>query len=306
MSAGKILVIRGGAIGDFILTLPALKALRTAFSEARLEVLGYPHIASLALLDGTVDQVHSIESRTLAGFFASGASLDDQLATFFLGFEVIISYLYDPDQVFRLNVMRCTEAQFIQGPHRPDEATTEHAAECFLKPLERLALFEQSTIPTIKLEPQAKPTSPNKTIAIHIGSGSESKNWPLDKWIELIQTLSSTPQNDLHIYAGEAEREKVTQLQQQLPERPLLKYCYGLNLNEVATSLKKSDVFVGHDSGITHLAAALGLPLVVLWADTNYEIWHPKSDHSSVLRHSDGIQQIAPTTVLTAISDILA
>ncbi len=44
----RILVIRGGAIGDFILTLPALRALRHAYPQAHIEILGYKHIAALA------------------------------------------------------------------------------------------------------------------------------------------------------------------------------------------------------------------------------------------------------------------
>jgi len=70
MSKGKILVIRGGAIGDFILTLPAIAALRQQFPLAHLEVLGYPHIVQLAQAGGLVDRVQAIEARALAGFFA--------------------------------------------------------------------------------------------------------------------------------------------------------------------------------------------------------------------------------------------
>ena len=68
-------MIRGGAIGDFILTLPAIAALRRQFPEAHLEVLGYPHIIQLALAGGLVNRVQSIEARALAGFFARGGEL---------------------------------------------------------------------------------------------------------------------------------------------------------------------------------------------------------------------------------------
>ena len=118
---GKILVIRGGAIGDFILTLPVLAALRRHFPETELQVLGYPHIAQLALAGGLVDRVRPIDSRPLAGFFARAGALDGALADYFTGFAVIVSYLYDPDGIFRANVARGSNAQFIAGPHRPDE-----------------------------------------------------------------------------------------------------------------------------------------------------------------------------------------
>ena len=100
-SRGKILVIRGGAIGDFILTLPAIAALRQQFPQAHLEILGYPHIAQLAQIGGLVNRVQSIEARALAGFFARGGELAGDLAGYFSGFNIIVSYLYDPDEIFR-------------------------------------------------------------------------------------------------------------------------------------------------------------------------------------------------------------
>ena len=126
MSAGqgRILVIRGGAIGDFILTLPAITALRRQFPGAHLEVLGYPHIAQLAFAGGLVDRVQPIEARGLAGFFARGGELAPDLADYFSGFDIIISYLYDPDAIFQTNVVSCARGQlraqgsFWAGPVR--------------------------------------------------------------------------------------------------------------------------------------------------------------------------------------------
>jgi len=148
---GKILVIRGGAIGDFILTLPAIAALRKNFPDAYLEVLGYPHIAQLAVAGGLVDRVQSIGSRALAGFFARGGELAEELVDYFSEFDLIISYLYDPDRIFSTNVARCTRAQFMTGPHRPNEGSAIHAAHLYLKPLESLAIFDADPIPRLQM-----------------------------------------------------------------------------------------------------------------------------------------------------------
>jgi len=86
---GKILVIRGGAIGDFILTLPAIRALRSTFPETHLEVLGYPVVAELAVRGGLIDGFRSIEARALAGFFARNAKLDPELSAYFESFSLI-------------------------------------------------------------------------------------------------------------------------------------------------------------------------------------------------------------------------
>ena len=77
---------------------------------------------------GLVDRVQSIEARALAGFFARGGDLAEDLADYFSEFDLILSYLYDPDGIFRTNVGLCTAAQFIVGPHRANEGAGLHAA----------------------------------------------------------------------------------------------------------------------------------------------------------------------------------
>ncbi len=184
-------MIRGGAIGDFILTLPAIAALRRQFPAAHLEVLGYPHIAQLAMAGGLVNRVQSIEARALAGFFARGGELAENLVDYFSEFDLILSYLYDPDRIFQTNVGLCTGAQFIVGPHRAEEAAQLHAAKVYLQPLERLAIFDADPIPRLPLVSRLpsgnQQLSDVSLLALHPGSGSERKNWPEAKWAALLR-----------------------------------------------------------------------------------------------------------------------
>lgn len=150
-ASGKILIIRGGAIGDFILTLPVFAALREQFPSAPLEVLAYSNVTPLAMAAGLVDHVRSIESRALAGFFARNGELDENLSDYFASFAIIISFLYDPDDIFKTNVGRCSKAQFIHGPHRPDEKRQLHATSVLLQPLERLAIFDPDPVPKLRI-----------------------------------------------------------------------------------------------------------------------------------------------------------
>jgi hypothetical protein len=94
----RILVIRGGAIGDFILTLPAIKAVRNAYSDAVIDILGYPQIAVLAENRFYADAIRSIEHGPLSRFFAAGSELDPDLCQYFGSFDLIINYLFDPDE----------------------------------------------------------------------------------------------------------------------------------------------------------------------------------------------------------------
>ena len=291
---GKILVIRGGAIGDFILTLPAFAALRQQFPEAFLEVLGYPHIVQLAVAGGLVDRAQSIEARALAGFFAKNGQLSEDLVDYFSEFDLILSYLYDPDEIFQDNIGRCSVAQFIVGPHRPDEAAQVPAAKVFLKPLERLAIFDADPVPRLALGQELTPLS---QLALHPGSGSERKNWPEDRWAELLQRLINTTDFNLLVLGGEAEGERLQRLAAALPPTRT-RVAQSLPLPELGRLLTQCSGFIGHDSGISHLAAALGLPGLLLWGDSSEAVWRPPSEKMVVLRHPQGLAHLSVDEVM--------
>ena len=295
---GRILVVRGGAIGDFILTLPALAALRKQFPQTWIEVLGYPQVASLATLADCANGVRSIEARPLAGFFARHGELNKELSDYFGAFNIIISYLYDPDEIFRDNIARCSKAQFIAGPHRPNAAENVHATEVFLKPLERLTIFEADPVPRLKLSAMGRQER-GGTLAIHPGSGSDRKNWPEEHWEELLKRIVLETRSRVLLVGGEAEEERLQRLATIVPvER--LNVALRQPLAELAGRLAWCDAFVGHDSGITHLAAAVGLRGVVLWGETNPNIWRPRGDFE-LLRDENGLANLAVARVFQSV-----
>lgn len=302
---GHILVIRGGAIGDFILTLPVLAALRHHYPDARLAVLGRPHIADLALAGGLADEVRSIEDRRLTGFFLQDGDLHPEFASFFARFDLIVSYLCDPDGVFRTNLARCSGARFIAGPHRPDESRPLHAAEVFLKPLEALGIVGADPVPRLHLGAPCPPRAPasgtgSPTIALHPGSGSERKNWREAKWGELIARLLDDTALDLLLVGGEAEDSRLDRLAAGRSS-PRLHLAQGLPLVDLARRLSDCVTFAGHDSGISHLAAALGLPGVILWGDSVEAVWRPRSDRCLLLRDPRGLAELPVSRVLAAL-----
>jgi heptosyltransferase III len=309
---GKILVIRGGAIGDFILTLPVLSAVRAQFPNTHLEVLGYPHIAQLALAGGLVDKTQSIEARALAGFFARNGELDRQLCDYFSEFNVILSYLYDPDEIFETNLARCSKAQFIEGVHRPSEGDSLHATEIFLKPLERLAIFDADPVPRLEFaRPLENGSSPAlasgsrcSQLGLHPGSGSELKNWPEEKWAELLTTLCASTDLSFLLLGGEAEGERVRRLAGLIPP-DRLQLAESLPLVEVGRMLRSCSGFIGHDSGITHLAAAVGLKGIVLWGHTNERIWRPLSPEFRILQEEKCLADLPVSRVTDALFEVL-
>ncbi|MCF7669933.1 MAG: glycosyltransferase family 9 protein [Verrucomicrobia bacterium] len=306
-SGGKILVIRGGAIGDFILTLPVLTALKKQFESATIDLLGYPHIAGLALLGGLATSVRPIEAGPLAGFFAKNGNLAHDWRRFFVQYNVIISYLYDPDRIFEENIRKCIPERslYIAGPHKPNLLQKEHATHTYLKPLEKLAVYSPDPTPRIFFEPQDKFQLPHRVwLAVHPGSGSEKKNWPENNWNDLLLELCKFESINFLIVGGEAEGDRLDHLTAVLPHERF-KLLRSQPLPEVAQWLRSCTAFVGHDSGVSHLAAAVGLPSIILWPDTPEHIWHPMGDSVKVLRNPSGINALPRERVRETVIDML-
>ena len=282
----RILVIRGGAIGDFILTLPALKALRDGWPDAWIEVLGYKHIAALAENRFYAQAVRSIEYGSLSSFFAGKSDLPSDLWNYFGSFDAVLSYLYDPDRIFENNVLRCGVANFISGPSRLDDST--HATRQLAQPVGQLGLAVNDFAARLYLSEEDRQFArgffrdrAQPVLAIHPGSGSAQKNWPIENWIALGSETSF-----LVVISGEADEPQRVRLRREWDDG---RACFATNLplTQLAAVLEHS-IFVGHDSGISHLAAATGAQCLLLFGPTDPAIWAPLNEHVQILRAPDG------------------
>ncbi len=289
----RILVIRGGAIGDFILTLPTLKALREGYPHAHLEILGYKHIAVLAENRFYAQAIRSIEYGALASFFAKNSKPPAELANYFASFDLIISYLYDPDGIFENNLRRCGVENLIHGPAKVDDR--EHAALQLARPLEELGLRATDFAPRIYQSTESRKFAedflrgmPRPILAIHPGSGSETKNWPIENWIEFGNDMLGSDEfcGSLVIVSGEADEERSRELQT-IWRNDRVQFARNLPLPVLAALLEHT-IFVGHDSGISHLAAAAGAKCILLFGQTDPDVWAPMNESVEVIRAGSG------------------
>ena len=287
----SVLVIRGGAIGDFILTLPALKALRDAYPNAHIEILGYKHIAELAEHRFYAQRVRSIESAALARFFAKGAELPPELAEYFAGFDLIVSYLYDPDSIFETNLRRSGAKKIIRGPAKIEDLSP--ATHQLAQPITELGLTISDFAPKIFPSDEDRHRAgeflaglATPLVAFHPGSGSERKNWPLPNWVALGNDFLENSNGSLVIVSGEADHLQIRQLESIWPN-PRVRFATNLPLTKLAALLGNT-IFVGHDSGISHLAAAGGASCILLFGPTDPTIWAPPNKNALVIRAADG------------------
>jgi heptosyltransferase-2 len=307
----RILVIRGGAIGDFILTLPALKALRAARPRAHIEILGYKHIAVLAENRFYAQAVYSIEYGPLARFFARNSELPAELADYFASFDLIVSYLYDPDRILETNLRRCGVQNLICGPAKIVE-NAGHAAQQLARPIQELGIkvvdFAERIFPSIDDREFAREflasTMP-PIITIHPGSGSHEKNWPVENWIGLFSPGGRfTNLEHLVVISGEADEAQTDELEREWKNRGV-RFARNLPLPRLAAVLEGS-ILIGHDSGISHLAAAAGANCILLFGPTDPDVWAPKNENVRVLRPPSGkLKHLQIETVEAALAAAL-
>jgi ADP-heptose:LPS heptosyltransferase len=286
----RVLVIRGGAIGDFILTLPAIRLIRQNIPGCHLEVLGYPGIVDLAVKAGLAEGVRSLEHRSMALLFAKEAVIEEALVEYLCGFNLIVSYLYDPDGLFRASLERIGVKTLIECPHRV-EPEKGHASLQLARPLEKLAMFleeERWREPFFLDEAELK--TKMLRVAIHPGSGSEKKNWPVENWLRLGREMADRfPGIQIALITGEAEEARgVTERFRVAWGVVPHERWEGLPLTELAERMTTCDLFWGHDSGIAHLAAACGVPCGLLFGPTDPALWAPPQERVQVLQAPEG------------------
>src|SRR4030095_3091207 len=308
----RILVIRGGAIGDFILTLPALRALREGLPYAHLEILGYKHIAVLAQNHFNHEAIRSIEYGALASFFAQNSKLPPELTNYFASFDLVISYLYDPDGIFEKNLRRCGVENLIQGPAKVDDR--EHIARQLARPFEELGLRVSDFAPRIYHSTESRKFAedflrgmPQPILAIHPGTGSATKNWPIKNWIEFGNRMLGSDDfcGSLVIVSGEADEERSRELQT-IWRNDRVQFERNLPLPALAAVLEDS-IFVGHDSGISHLAAAAGAKCTLLFGPSDPDIWAPMNENVEVIRAvSAKLSDIGIIEVEAAVAALLS
>ena len=151
----RILVLRGGALGDFLLTLPAVAGLREKWPEAEIEMVTARKYGELVVGPGAVQAVRPMDQPGLASFYAKGGNLDPEWADYFTEFDLTISYLFDPDEIFFDNWKRAGgTGEFVShDPRNPKEAAWKYLAQ----PLQRWGVGVGGCAPTMGRETETFP-----------------------------------------------------------------------------------------------------------------------------------------------------
>jgi ADP-heptose:LPS heptosyltransferase len=279
------LIIRPGGIGDCILSLPAIEHLRVDYTEVWVPSAVVPLI-NVPLINGPLirfAEARAIPSTGIDLLGLPGVDPPAALIARLRQFDSIVSWYGSNREEFRAQVSELgLPFQFLDA--LPGRGAKTHAADFFLKQ----AGGDGLAVPRIECAQRCR----GDFAVIHPFSGSARKNWPLNRFREVAARLALP----VRWCAGPEEP---------LPPELSEDTTRFENLYELACWLASARVYIGNDSGITHLAAAVGMPVVAVMGPADRAVWAPRGERVRVLS-AGSLEEIASDDVLETVRRIRA
>jgi ADP-heptose:LPS heptosyltransferase len=274
--------VRAGALGDLLLLRRAIAGLKGAGHGVSLLAPAGPARALLGPGPAAVDHVLDWDDPSYLPLFADGdGDSRPPLAVARLqAFSACIAYTE------RRHFIAGLERLVPQVLAHPPAPVGVHAAEWFAQPARALGAEPPALPPD--LEPTAAEDAeadaflsgllPPGFLAIHPGSGAPAKNWPSERFAELAAELGPEP---FLLVDGPADAAAAAGLA--AGAAPVVR-AHRLSLRTLGAVLRRAGLFVGNDSGVTHLAAAWGTPTLALFGPTDPTTWSPVGRRVAVVR----------------------
>ena len=292
----KILVLHPGALGDIILSLPALGLLRDHFSSAQITLAANLDF-STPICNGYVDKLVSLSTLPLHRLYSPDRLTATDLF-FWKSYDHVLSWTGSGDQQFSRNLTAANaESRIARWKPGPDDM--RHVSQIFVDSL-RPWVPVQAAVPFPEIRLTGEDLLGGQEwlgekgwiggeplVALHPGAGSPAKCWSNDRFQELACEITRSLTRNLVIVGGPAEPGLAYQIGPKAASVSV-RYAENLPLGALAGSLARCRAFVGNDSGISHLAAALGVPSVVLFGPTSPVHWAPRGKHVRILYDTRG------------------
>ena len=276
----KTVIIHQGALGDLVCTLPGLSALRLQSEQmlgigaSRLKLLEYA---------GLLDKAVSSEALGFHRLFMEEFAPSPYLRSFFQEADLAVSWLGKGSGLYKKNLGSLATRVSIFEKSFPQSPGAGHICRVLAEPVLEAGVVIENFSPGLQLpepmEPdRALPVSEEPFIAVHPGSGSIKKAFPPDKLFRTLGRIQKIfPDQKFVVVAGDADKSLLMELVKQMPVdlRPWIQIVENADLVTLARVLKKARLFLGTDSGPSHLAAALGTKTVSLFGPSDPKIWAP-------------------------------
>jgi Glycosyltransferase family 9 (heptosyltransferase) len=304
-SEANLLIWHQGALGDLLLAGPALVAVSRHYGEARFIAVGHPH--RWRLLAGTLPLAAAWDGgeAVWAGLFQEHGGFSPLLRERLAGIDLALVFSPKPRLTFLDRLVQAGVGQAVWIPSFP-EGGIEPVAQVQGRRLHELGIREALAPFRLQLEPGAGEDtgfSPDDLIlAMAPGSGGTAKNWPLTRYYEVARALAWEAGLKVVWLAGPAEEQVLPHIQGLAAAQEQVVWA-NEPLGRLARLLAQTQVYLGGDSGITHLAAAAGARRVVaLFGPTDPRVWAPWGEQVTVLTPPGGAGRNASLAKLSAAS----
>ena len=327
----NILVIDFGQLGDVVLSLPALSAIRKRFPLARITVaVGKPG-AEVVGLSGFADETFVVDRVGLRdGFKPLSVFRVFQIVKYVRQkkFDFVID-LHSPSETNLLgflsgapkrlySVRPWPSLDYLANFHPPPPVQTyhrkRHLIDRYLDVLRPLEIEKADRLPTLKTRAsdgasverilrKARADSGSPLVGIFPGAGHPSRRWPLEQFAALADFLVRNDQVRVLVFLGPEEREIVSDIRRQFP--PSIIILDHLTISQLAAAQARLAAFVSNDTGPMHIASAVGTPVVLLLDKRAPESYLPQGDRHRVI-YNNVIGDITVDEVYVATRSIIA
>lgn len=274
-TAERLVVFRPGALGDTLLTVGALAGLRRAFPGALIELVG--HGAGQVLRRaGLVDAANSFDSLQVAGLFLSSAVVSYR----WHGARLVVLWLRRGEWL--LPAFEVAGAQQVIAASPEPEGANVHVGDHLVHTLAPAGVESSDGWPRLELPARVETLSWRSDRAlVHPGSGSPRKNWAPQAFAGVLRALRGWGIEPI-LVCGPADDAAVSDVLAEL-QGDEVEIIRPRNVSALAALLAEASLYVGNDSGVSHLASLLGVPSVAIFGTTDPARWAPRGERVEVL-----------------------
>jgi ADP-heptose:LPS heptosyltransferase len=328
----NILVIDFGQLGDVVLSLPALRAIRERFPRARITVAvgspGAPIVELSGYSDATliVDRVALRDGPKPLSIMRIARIVQDVRRASF-DFVIDLHSLYEtnllgflsgaPQRLYARRPNRSLDflANFHPRPPVEDTRPSKHAIDRYLDVLIPLGIKDAERVPRLRTRPEddaaveqmlkkEKANMGAPLVGLFPGAGHPARRWPLARFAELADCLVRNDDVRIALFAGPEERAFVKEMRATFPRGATLIFD-KLTIPQLASALARLAVFVSNDTGPMHIATAVGVSVVALLDRPTPHSFIPLEPRHRVI-YSNRIAEMTTDEVYGATRELLA
>lgn len=288
-----LLIIHPGALGDVLLAVPAIRRLSLKFPQHEIVLIAAAAVSRLLLECGVISNGLPLEGHVCLRLFSRTVLISRELSSCVNRCDLAVAWMEDKEGMLGAFFQEFGVARVqIQSPfstglratHQSDrfletlgERTRDSVSESTLQVHPHLLERGKDSLDALRISQE------QSLVLVHPGSGSVHKCLEPRRMASLIEGLWEKGMYPL-IVEGPADQDAVAQTLHFVSRPPLV--LRDLDLSQLAGVFAQVALYIGHDSGVTHLSALLGVPTIALFGPTDHNRWAPQGHHVTILRGS--------------------